>query len=147
MIQREKVRLRERSPTDLLREALWSGDPETQALDPSVGLPLNARWFSIDTSDGVHIGTCGIYNFDNVTGQLGIRIGDKSYWNKGYGTDATRAFVDYCFATLGMARIWLKVLPANIRAIRCYEKSGFTECGKLAIGGYEFTTMEIRRTT
>lgn len=144
-MQGEKVRLRTQTAEDFLRENLWYADPELQALDPSVGPIINSQMFSIETLEGKHIGVCGLYNVGPYDAQLGVRIGDKSYWSKGYGADAIRVLVNYGFDVLGVGHIWLKVLPTNTRAIRCYEKSGFIRYGKLAIGVYEFITMEIRR--
>ncbi|GAH23153.1 unnamed protein product [marine sediment metagenome] len=145
MITGGKVNLFTREQADLMREAIWNSDEELNTLDPMVGKIVNYLTFAIKTLDGKHIGVCGVYNFDARDGQIGIRIGDKNYWGKGYGTDAISALVNYCLTTLGIARIWLKVLPTNARAIRCYEKSGFTKCGKVVYDGIEFVTMEIRR--
>lgn len=145
MLQGEKARLRKQTREDLLRESLWYADPELQALDPTVGVIVNTQVFSIETLEGRHIGMCAVYNVGPYDAQIGIRIGDKSYWDKGYGTDAVRILVDYCFNTVGVGHIWLKVFPINARAIRCYEKCGFSRGGKLAISGYEFVMMDIRR--
>jgi len=144
MIAGKKVNLCSREPADLMREAIWNSDPETNALDPIVGKTVNSLMFAIKTLDGKHIGMCSVYNYDARDGQIGIRIGDKEYWGKGYGTNAISALVNYCLATLGIAHIWLKVLPTNERAIRCYEKSGFTKCGKVVYDGIEFVMMERR---
>lgn len=131
---------------DAARETMWYVDPEIRSLDVAAGTIRNAKWFSIVTVDGNHhIGLCVLYNYDNYMGELGVRIGDKNYWNRGYGTDATLLLVQYGFEVMGLQLIWLKVLPENIRAIRCYEKCGFTKVGKLALDEYEFVTMEKRR--
>lgn len=145
MIQGERLRLRPRKREDLLREVIWSADPEVQMFDPPAGKVFNSQLFSIETLEGRHIGTCGVYNRIGSEGQVGIRIGDKDYWGKGYGPEAVHMLINHCFAVAGLSRIWLKVLPQNTRAIRCYEKCGFTECGKIAVGGYEFIMMELRR--
>ncbi len=142
----KKVNLWPREPADLMREAIWSSDEETNALDPTVGKIVNHLTFAVKTLDGKHIGTCGVYNYDVRDGQVGIRIGDKKYWGKGYGTDAISILANFCLITLRIAHIWLKVLPTNGRAIRCYEKSGFTKCGKVVYDGIEFVMMERRRT-
>lgn len=139
-----KVRLRERQPEDLLREAIWAADAELQAFDPPVGVIINNYPLSIVTLEGKHIGTCSLYNVGEYHAQLGIRIGDKSYWDKGYGADAVKALVDYCFTVIGVKHIWLKVLPANVRAIKCYEKCGFSVCGRLLYDEREFVMMDIR---
>jgi len=140
----EKVNLCSRGPTELMREAIWNSDEEMNALDPMVGKTVNYQTFAVKTLDGKHIGTCGVYNFNAYDGQIGIRIGDRNYWDKGYGTDTISTLVNYCLTTLGIAHIWLKVLPENGRAIRCYEKCGFTKCGKVVYDGIEFVMMDRR---
>ncbi len=142
MITGEKVNLCTREHADLMREAIWNSDEEVNALDPMVGIIVNHLTFAVKTLDGKHIGTCDIYNYDVRDGQVGIRIGDKHYWDKGYGTDAISTLVNYCLTTLGITRIWLKVLPTNGRAIRCYEKCGFIKCGKVVYDGIELDMME-----
>ncbi len=145
MIAGEKVRLCQKEQLDLVREAVWNSDEETNTLDPAVGIVVSGLSFAIKTLDGKHIGMCGVYNFDANDGQIGIRIGDKEYWGKGYGTDAVSILVNYCLTTLHIAHIWLKVLPTNARAIRCYEKCGFTKCGKIVYDEIEFVMMDRRR--
>jgi RimJ/RimL family protein N-acetyltransferase len=57
---------------------------------------------------------------------FGIAVGDADYWGRGYGTDATRVIVRYGFLELNLHRIELGVFSFNPRAIRSYEKVGFT---------------------
>ncbi len=78
------------------------------------------------------IGSCGFFNLDgrNRSSEFGIMIGDKSYWNKGFGTEAVRLLVQHGFNTLNLNRIYLRVLENNPRAIRAYEKAGFTHEGR-----------------
>ncbi len=78
------------------------------------------------------IGSCGFFNLDgrNRSSEFGITIGDKSYWNKGFGTEAVRLLVQHGFNTLNLNRIYLRVLENNLRAIRAYEKAGFTHEGR-----------------
>lgn len=137
-----KVQLREPVPQDIHNAAVWALDNEIMALDPPAGTTFNEARFSIYTLDGKHIGVCSLYNGDGQSVQLGIRIGDKDYHSRGYGTDAVNAMVDWCIELTSYKHIWLKVLPENIRAIRCYEKCGFVTFGTLELAGYTFTTME-----
>lgn len=78
------------------------------------------------------VGSCGFFNHDqhNASAEFGIMIGDKSYWNKGHGTEAVRLLVKHGFHTLNLNRIYLRVLENNPRAIRAYEKAGFTHEGR-----------------
>jgi len=141
----EKVKLRHRFPEDAAREALWSLDLEVTKLDPPAGEVFNHLDFSVEAPDGEHIGMCGLYNLTGDEVQLGIRIG-RLYWNKGYGTDAVNLLACYAFFVLNVRRVWLKVLSHNARAIRCYEKCGFVNVGRLSLSGYDFIVMEIRIT-
>jgi UDP-4-amino-4,6-dideoxy-N-acetyl-beta-L-altrosamine N-acetyltransferase len=60
---------------------------------------------------------------------LGIFIGDKSCWSKGYGTEALNLMLGYGFDQLNLHRIFLTVLSFNARAIHTYEKVGFKREG------------------
>lgn len=60
---------------------------------------------------------------------LGIVIGEKSYWNKGFGQDATKQLLDYGFNLLNLNNIMLGVFSFNKAAINCYKKIGFKEIG------------------
>ena len=78
------------------------------------------------------IGTVGLFHIDHVhkTCELGIMIGDKNYWSRGYGTETVRLITDYGFTCLGLHNIMLKVYSFNPRAVRSYEKAGFKVVGK-----------------
>lgn len=77
------------------------------------------------------IGNCGLHDMDwkNRCAMFGIFIGDKNYWNKGYGTDATRTLLGFAFEQLGLNRVELEVYAFNPRAVRAYEKAGFRRDG------------------
>ena len=78
------------------------------------------------------IGNCGLMNIDqlNRTAETGIFIGDKQYWNKGYGTEALNLLIDYGFRFLNLRNIMLNVYSFNERAVACYRKCGFMEIGR-----------------
>ena len=88
----------------------------------------NDRLFAILTREqGLLIGNCGLHQIDwtNHNAILGIFIGDKNYWSKGYGTDATRTLLRFAFGEANLHRVELEVFAFNPRAIRAYEKCGF----------------------
>ena len=62
---------------------------------------------------------------------MGIVIGDKAQWGKGYGTDTMRTLVGWGFGELNLHRIALQVYDDNARAVHCYEKVGFKTEGRL----------------
>ena len=61
---------------------------------------------------------------------VGIGIGERAYWGKGYGTDAMRVLLRYAFTELNLHRVSLGVFEYNPRAIRSYEKAGFVLEGR-----------------
>jgi RimJ/RimL family protein N-acetyltransferase len=56
---------------------------------------------------------------------VGIGIGERETWNRGYGTDAMKIGLRYAFLELGIQRVSLGVFEYNPRAQRSYEKAGF----------------------
>ena len=86
----------------------------------------------IDLETDELIGNCGFMDIDHVnqTAEVGIFIGNKNYWNKGYGTEALSLLIDYGFKALNLHNVLLKVYEYNKRAIKCYEKIGFRQIGK-----------------
>ena len=77
------------------------------------------------------IGSCQLNGIDRESGRatLQIRIGERDAWGQGYGTDAVRILVSHAFEALGLDRVELDVFAHNRRAIRAYEKAGFSERG------------------
>jgi RimJ/RimL family protein N-acetyltransferase len=103
--------------------------------------------FAIETSDGEHIGNCAYYGIDDKKGEaeIGVMIGKRDYWEKGYGADAVTALADHIFLNTHLKRIYLKTLETNGRAQRCFSRCGFSECGRLVDNGYRFVVMELHR--
>ncbi|MCM1991886.1 GNAT family N-acetyltransferase [Oceanirhabdus seepicola] len=62
---------------------------------------------------------------------LGIVIGTKGNRGKGYGSEAIKVMQHIVFNVLNLNRLELEVHDYNKRAIRCYEKCGFKEEGRL----------------
>ena len=77
--------------------------------------------------DGGHIGNIKLepIDFNDKKATLGILIGNKEYWRKGLGTEATKLLVEYAFNTLDLIDVSLGVISENKAAIRVYEKAGF----------------------
>ncbi len=80
----------------------------------------------------IFVGNCGLLEIDwqNRLAEIGIHIGEKSYWNQGFGTKVLRLMLKHGFENLNLHRIWLRVFENNQRALRAYEKAGFTLEGK-----------------
>ena len=95
-------------------------------------LQSGAHVFSIvDLKSDELIGRCMLFQIDNINqhAKLGIVIGEKSYWSKGYGQEAVGLLLDYGFNLLNLHNIMLGVFDYNKAAIKCYKKVGFQEIG------------------
>jgi RimJ/RimL family protein N-acetyltransferase len=151
MIYAERIRLRAMERADVPYCVEWLNDPEVTA-GLLLNLPLAAwdemRWFEnlanrpaaerplaiearLPDGGWKYIGNLGLEDISSThrSATFGIFIGDKSYWNSGYGTEATRLIVKHGFGTLNLNRISLTVYETNPRAIRAYEKVGFVREG------------------
>jgi RimJ/RimL family protein N-acetyltransferase len=89
-------------------------------------------WFAIETQTKF-IGQCILHRFDHAarTCALGITIGDRDYWGKGYGRDAVNLLLKYAFRLRNLEKVWLSVSGTNVRAQRSYASCGFVEEGRL----------------
>ena len=142
----KKVTLRPIEKEDIDKIVVWVNDPEvTQFL--SMSLPLNKmqeeEWHQNLTKkdkdivlgievDGKLIGTMGIHNIDWVhrTAATGALIGEKSYWNKGYGTDSKMIILNYAFNTLGLRKICSSVYEFNGRSLQYSMNCGYKVEGR-----------------
>jgi RimJ/RimL family protein N-acetyltransferase len=148
VIEGKLVRLRPMTPDDYPRmvefkndveyELLGGGDPPrprtlaelTEFFDKLAKEPDRAS-FAIE-ADGTLIGDCGLHAFDQRSGtaELGIGIGDRAYWGRGYGREAVALLVDWGFRMHNLRKIWLTVYASNERAVRSYRAAGFVEEGR-----------------
>jgi len=157
MIIGKNVRLRGIEHNDLPASVRWLNDPEVRQhllltcplsrsqeemwyenmlKEPVESQPLaieikkEAEWF--------HIGNIGLSKLDwNArSAELGIFIGEKSQWNRGYGRMAVQLMVRHGFYNLNLNRIFLHVYENNPRAIHSYERAGFIHEGRLRKEAY-----------
>jgi len=165
MISSSKIKLRDKKLADAPADYAWQTDSELAQLDAVPPLtttftqylsnyanelhyPSSSRHpFAVETLDGKHIGNCVYYGVDEGKGEaeVGIMIGDRDYWDKGYGTDAVTTLANYIFRQTKLNRIYLKTLDGNDRAQKCFKKCGFTPYGHMDRDGFHFVLMEFHR--
>lgn len=160
----EKVVLRQKRLSDAEAEYAWRKDPDLALYDAAK--PISTayedflalyeddlahptpfrRSYAVDL-EGRHIGNVMIYNIDLLKGEaeIGITIGERRYWSRGYGTDALKALVAHIFATTSLTRLYLKTLDWNIRAQRSFQKAGFVRYSTSRRSNGTFILMEVRR--
>jgi RimJ/RimL family protein N-acetyltransferase len=123
---------------DVETELSGGGDPPTPTPAETMAEMWERRRAGGDASfvieaDGKVIGQAGLFGANAVdrTIQLGITIGDKDYWGRGYGGEAVQLLVDYAFRLRNYRKVCLSVLGNNPRAMGAYRKAGFVEEGRL----------------
>ncbi len=81
----------------------------------------------------IPIGAIDLHKIDavNRNAELGVMIGEKQYWGNGYGPEAIKLLLCHAFNSLNLHKISLCVYNPNKRAIKAYEKCGFTLDGTL----------------
>jgi len=164
-ISGRKVRLRQKKLTDVRNDYNWQSDPELARLDAAPVLkasfpvylmdyveiihkPERKRYpLAIETLDGKHIGNCTCYDIDESKSeaQVGIMIGDRDYWDNGYGADTITTLVDHIFLSTLLNRVYLKTLDWNLRAQKCFRNCGFIRYSTVTRNGHNFLFMEIKR--
>jgi RimJ/RimL family protein N-acetyltransferase len=87
----------------------------------------------VDKKSGQHVGNVklGPIHWIHRNATFGILIGEKKFWGKGVGLEATKLMVEYGFTRLNLHRIDLGVFADHEAAVRCYEKAGFKVEGRM----------------
>jgi len=157
----KRVRLRAAEKEDITTFLRWVNDPEVtenlllvspmsrfeeeQWYESMMKQPSSEHVFVIEVKghspkeDYYPIGTCQFHNIDwrNRSTEIGIMIGEKSFWDQGYGSETMLLLLDHGFGTLNLHRIWLQVYAKNKRGIHAYEKAGFQYEGKYRQAHYQ----------
>jgi RimJ/RimL family protein N-acetyltransferase len=130
-------------PEDTATMFVWTNDIETLAMDipyrPMDGVAF-ANFLSTAANDPTRVlfairlagaaSAVGFLLFSNISAvnrsaELGIRIGRENDRGRGIGTAAMALALEYAWTHLNLARVQLKVIADNPRAIRAYAKAGF----------------------
>ena len=153
MILGKRIALRAWSREDLPTFLRWFNDPEITMYAgnayPSLSMDQEERYYERHVDDGHHycmlthdgsvlIGECALFDIEakNRSAEVGITIGEKEYWNRGYGREALGLLLEIGFDGLGLNRIHLRHVDFNERGHRCFLAAGFVEEGRLRQGTF-----------
>ena len=85
---------------------------------------------SRSTEEG-HIGNMNSYvDMQNLVADIGILIGDKGLWGKGYGSEAFLGVADHLFRHQGVRKVTAGTVGANAGMLKIMEKAGMREDGR-----------------
>jgi ribosomal-protein-alanine N-acetyltransferase len=168
LLRGERIYLRRPTIDDAARIFHWERDDEVWRYDPhrpfsesmTEFLPIFERnyvrgnghqyWFIIEDEMHIPIGTITYFNIDDRLGQveIGLGLGDKTRWGKGYGPEAIRTLVQYLFSLPGLTRIYAETASANHPSRRAFVKANFVEVGQIfdpRSSGEPWVLLEIRK--
>ena len=132
---RAKAEVRWQRDTEFVR--LADGDPSHLSSEKKIKEWFDQRSergpkservsFSVRTlEEDKFIGDLGLWiDLIHSEAWVGLGIGEREFWSKGYGTDMMKLCMQYVFTELGVERLSLGLFEYNPRALRSYEKCGF----------------------
>ena len=95
---------------------------------------VNQYMFTIRTlAEDKLLGDIGlsVVNWMSRDAFVGLGIGERDFWGRGYGTDVMKVILRYTFTEINLRRVTLSVFEYNPRAVRSYEKAGFVHEGRM----------------
>jgi RimJ/RimL family protein N-acetyltransferase len=79
-----------------------------------------------------HIGNIKIGNIrePHRSADLGLIIGRRSVWGKGYGSEAIALATRHAFEQLGLNKLWAGMYAENLGSYHAFIKAGYREVGR-----------------
>ena len=74
---------------------------------------------------------------------IDLFIGEPDLWDRGIGTRAMKMLVSHLSSKLNAAKVVIDPQVTNLRAIRCYEKSG-ARCSSLGLGWFRRVKVQLQ---
>jgi ribosomal-protein-alanine N-acetyltransferase len=98
-------------------------------------------------SNNAHIGNIklGFIDPNHHTGQIGLLIGEKDQWGKGFATEAIKELTSWGFKSLSLQKIEAGCYDENIGSLRAFLKAGYqvegflrshSVCGTKRVGSF-----------
>jgi RimJ/RimL family protein N-acetyltransferase len=96
--------------------------------------PASVFFAIIEKSTGQHIGNVKIGHIQPVhrSADVGIIIGEKSCWGKGYATETLQLAAAYAAQTLKLHKLWAGIYADNFGSQQAFLRAGFEEEGRFA---------------
>ena len=150
-----RIYLRQLTESDVTeRYVQWLNDPETNSfLESRFSVwtmeklisymkQRNSKteyFFAICMRDNnTHVGNIklGSIDWNHLCSNIGLMIGDKSYWGRGLGTEALRLVTDFAFMKIQLKKLLAGVYINNVASINAFEKCGYSREGYLKEHSY-----------
>ena len=145
----ERITLRPLQRSDVSDEYCgWLSDPEVTAftesrfhthsvqsvgefVDRIVRSPDQLMFAVVDNETTRHVGNIklGPINWRHRFGDIGVMIGDRASWGKGFATEAIRLLTDHAFSALDLHKVTASCYHTNVGSLRAFVKAGFHQEG------------------
>ncbi len=89
----------------------------------------NSKNFIIENEEKIVIGHAGL-EIKNKIAEYNVVIGNKKFIGKGYGSLVNKKILSKAFTEYELDKVFLKVRPENLRAIKSYKNAGFKKTCK-----------------
>ena len=142
MLTTPRLRLRPFQPADITAAYLnWLNDPmvtrfsnqrfRTHTAESSIAYVAsfagthNSFLLITERCDGRPIGTATVYRSpQHGTADIGLMVGDRQYWGKGYGLEAWQAVLEALLQEPGIRKVTGGTARPNQAMVRIMEQSG-----------------------
>ena len=145
VVHGRRLELRPLGPDDVTESYVrWLNDPETvrftearhvthtlesvRAYVAACAAKGNDHLLGIfELAGGRHVGNIkiGPVNPHHQSASVGLIIGEKARWGRGYATEAIALAARYSFTALGLHKLTAGVIEGNEGSLRAFEKNGF----------------------
>lgn len=84
--------------------------------------------FIVEDKQGILIGVINLFSFNNerTRAELGIIIGNKSYWNRGIVTTSLNHVLDHLKTNTKLKTVVAEIQQDNLGALKLFNKIGFS---------------------
>ncbi|MCP4160211.1 MAG: GNAT family N-acetyltransferase [Deltaproteobacteria bacterium] len=144
-ISGKRIYLREVRPSDVTESYYcWMNDPQITKYTESHHYPNSKESLVKNTEEkqknkneiflaiivknnNKHIGNIklGPINWIDRIGDIGILVGEKDYWGKGYATEAINLIVEYAFNILGLHKLTAGSISLNEGSVKAFKNNNF----------------------
>ena len=85
-----------------------------------------------EVRSGEHVGNIkiGSIRMPHRSADLGLIVGNRNSWGKGYGTEAIALATRHAFEELDLNKLWAGMYAENLGSYRAFIKAGYREVGR-----------------
>jgi 8-oxo-dGTP diphosphatase len=113
---------------DMARTFIASQAERWSVWQPGAPLTEEIAFAIARKSDGALLGCIGLQPGETHGLEFGYWVG-RTYWNRGYASEAVARLTRFAFEVLRVEEIWAAAVPVNDASHRVLEKNGFVIAG------------------